>query len=64
MPLVTENKHVGEMNPDQLWETTMNPETRRLIQITVDDIDAAEEAISLCMGRDVSARREFLLEHV
>ena len=64
MPLVTEEKHVGEMNPDQLWETTMNPETRRLIQITVDDIDAAEEAISLCMGRDVSARREFLLEHV
>lgn len=52
------------MNPEQLWETTMNPETRRLIQITVDDIDAAEEAISLCMGRDVATRREFLLEHV
>lgn len=64
MPLVTEGKHVGEMNPEQLWETTMNPETRRLIQITVDDIDATEEAISLCMGRDVATRREFLLEHV
>lgn len=57
-------KGLGEMNPEQLWETTMNPETRRLIQITVDDIDAAEEAISLCMGRDVATRREFLLEHV
>ena len=63
MPLVTEDKHVGEMLPEQLWETTMNPETRHLIQITVDDMEMAEEAISLCMGKDVNARREFLLQH-
>ena len=41
----------------------MNPETRHLIQITVDDMEMAEEAISLCMGKDVNARREFLLQH-
>lgn len=52
------------MNPEQLWETTMNPETRRLIQITVDDIESTEEAINLCMGKEVSARREFLLEYL
>lgn len=51
------------MNPEQLWETTMNPETRRLIQITVDDIEETEEAIALCMGKDVEARREFLLQY-
>ena len=48
--------------PEQLWETTMNPATRRLIQITVDDLEAAEEAIALCMGKDVESRREFLLQ--
>lgn len=57
-------KGLGEMNPEQLWETTMNPETRRLIQITVDDIESTEEAINLCMGKEVSARREFLLEYL
>ena len=62
VPLVTDGKHVGEMTPEQLWETTMNPKTRHLIQITVDDIEAAEEAISLCMGKDVETRREFLLQ--
>lgn len=55
-------KGLGEMMPEQLWETTMNPETRRLIQITVDDLEAAEEAIALCMGKDVESRREFLLQ--
>jgi len=55
-------KGLGEMMPEQLWETTMNPETRRLIQITVDDLEEAEEAIALCMGKDVESRREFLLQ--
>lgn len=54
-------KGLGEMMPEQLWETTMNPETRRLIQITVEDADKAEEAIKLCMSNDVSARKEYLL---
>ena len=52
------------MNPEQLWETTMNPETRRLKQITVDDIDRAEEAIGICMGKDVEQRRQYLLKYV
>lgn len=57
-------KGLGEMGSEQLWETTMNPETRRLIQITVDDIESTEEAINLCMGKEVNARREFLLEYL
>lgn len=61
MLLVTKDKHVGEMQPEQLWETTMNPESRRLIQITVDDVDKVEEAIKLCMSNDVNARKEYLL---
>jgi len=60
--VVQRYKGLGEMMPEQLWETTMNPETRRLIQITVDDLEAAEEAIALCMGKDVESRREFLLQ--
>lgn len=52
------------MNPEQLWETTMNPETRRLIQITVDDMEATEEAITLCMGKDVEARRDFIMSYL
>lgn len=55
-------KGLGEMTPEQLWETTMNPETRRLIQIDLDDLEEAEEAITLCMGKDVNARREFILQ--
>jgi len=46
---------------EQLWETTMNPETRRLIQITMDDAEMAEEIITACMDEDSSARREFVL---
>lgn len=57
-------KGLGEMNPEQLWETTMNPETRRLIQITVDDLEETEESIELCMGNDVNTRRDFLLQYV
>ena len=57
-------KGLGEMMPDQLWETTMNPESRRLIQITIEDMEKAEEALSLCMGKDVAARRDFLLKHI
>ena len=42
-------KGLGEMQPEQLWETTMNPETARLVQITLDDCQEAEEALELCM---------------
>lgn len=62
MLLVTEGKHVGEMNPEQLWETTMNPETARMLQITLEDCRAAEDALKFCMGDNVKARRNFIIE--
>lgn len=49
------------MNPEQLWETTMNPKTRKLIRITIEDAEKAEEALSLCMGKDTMQRKEFIL---
>mgnify|MGYP001683645737 CR=1 FL=1 len=58
----TKGCRVGEMSPQELWDSTMNPETRNLIQITVNDVEDTEEALSLCMGKDVDARREFILE--
>lgn len=56
-------KGLGEMNPEQLWETTMNPENRRLIQVTIDDAETAEAAISLCMSEDSNARKEWIMEN-
>lgn len=59
--MVTKDKYVGEMNPEQLWETTMNPETRKLIKITINDAEEAEKALTLCMGKDIIQRKEFIL---
>ena len=56
-------KGLGEMNPGQLWETTMNPETRKLVQITIEDLETAEEYFSLCMGNDIESRRNFIVEN-
>lgn len=53
-------KGLGEMNDEQLWETTMNPATRILKQITIDNIPNADETFSVLMGEDVAPRREFI----
>ncbi len=56
-------KGLGEMNPEQLWETTMNPQTRKLMQVTIEDGAQADRLITILMGDKVDPRREYISKH-
>ena len=56
-------KGLGEMNPEQLWETTMDPANRSLVRVTIDDAAEAEKMITILMGDNIDARKQYIIEN-
>lgn len=62
-PAVQRYKGLGEMDPEQLWETTMEPDRRLMLQVSIDDAADAERAVSDLMGDQVEPRKEYIQKH-
>ena len=60
---IQRSKGLGENDPDMMWETTMDPETRRLIQVVPDDINETKEIFEILLGDNLTGRKEYISEH-
>ena len=60
---IQRSKGLGENNPDMMWITTMNPETRRLIKVVPDDINATREFFDILLGDNLQGRKDYISEH-